>query len=144
MNDQPSLPYEGTEGWSGSETSRERAYRDASEGVASARQRAVLDLLSKCGADGATWFEVANALNLHHGQASGSLTALHKDGRIERLTETRGRCQIYVLPQYIGDREIAPYKPNKSRHEIWDEGYTAASEDSWNGTHTANPYPEAI
>jgi len=79
MSDQPSLPYAGTEGWSGSDTSRERAYNDATDGTASKRQRDVLDLMSRQEGDGVTWSEVADALNLHHGQASGSLSALHKE-----------------------------------------------------------------
>jgi len=140
---EPSLPYAGTEGWSGSDTSRERAYGEASDGTASERQRAVLDLLSRQEGDGVTWSEVAYALNLHHGQASGSLSALHHDDRIVRLKERRGRSQIYVLPQYAGERQTAPYKPNRdNRHTVWQEGYIAGHDDGRHGTVTPNPYPE--
>ena len=144
VSDEPSLPYDGTEGWSGSDTSRERAYADATSGTASKRQRDILDHLGRFDTAGATWAEVAAALNLHHGQASASLSALHQAGRIERLVERRGRSQIYVLPQYVDHREVAPFKPNRdSRHQVWDEGYVAGHNDGRFGTVTPNPYPEA-
>lgn len=144
MSDQPSLPYAGTEGWSGSDTSRERAYRDVTEGTAGQRQRQVLDHLSRMEGDGATWAEVAAALSLHHGQASASLSSLHLEGRVERLKERRGRSQIYVLPEYVGERETAPHRSNQSKddkHEVWEEGYQAGHEDGRHGTITPNPYP---
>jgi len=143
VTDQPSLPYAGTEGWSGSDTSRERAYADATAGTAGKRQRDVLDLLGRQGSDGLTWSEAAYALDLHHGQASASLSALHKEDRIARLKERRGRSQIYVLPQYVGDREVAPFRPNKdNRHAVWLEGYVAGHDDGRHGTVTPNPYEE--
>jgi len=144
--DEPSLPYDGTEGFSGSDTSAERARREASDGTASERQRGVLDFLQGTQVHGATWGEVAFALDLHHGQASASLSSLHQADRIVRLKERRGRSQIYVLPQYVGDRETAPFRPNRPKdgawHNIWDEGYTAGAEDGRHGTLTPNPYPE--
>lgn len=149
MSDEPTLPYAGTEGWSGSDTSRERAYRDATDGTASQRQRDTLDYLSRAEAYGATWSEVATALNLHHGQASGSLSALHMAGRIARLTERRERSQIYVLPQHVGDRDTVPHKSNQARvaaadlHGVWAAGYVAGHDDGRYGTVTPNPYPEA-
>lgn len=51
--------------------------------------------------------------DLHHGQASSVLSVLHKEGRLARLTEKRERCAVYVLPEYVGDRAAAPYRPNK-------------------------------
>jgi len=29
---------------------------------------------------------------------------LHKVGKLVRLTEVRGKCKVYVLPQYVNDR----------------------------------------
>lgn len=146
MADEPSLPYAGTEGWSGSDTSRERAYVDATDGTVGKRQRAVLDFLLGTQAYGATWYEVAFALDLHHGQASASLSSLHKEDRIVRLKERRQRSQIYVLPQYVGERETAPFKPNRPLgdgwHVVWDEGYAAGALDGRHGSVTPNPYPE--
>lgn len=145
MSDQAELPYAGTEGWSGSDTSRERAYADATDGTAGKRQRDTIDLLVRAEGDGATWFEVAQALGQHHGGASATLSVLHRAGRIERLTERRGRSQIYVLPEYVNDRPLAPHRTNRAhidKHEVWEEGYRAGHDDSRHGTITPNPYPE--
>lgn len=104
----PSLPYAGTEGNAGSSTSEERARREAVDGTASARQQAVLSWLLARGAYGATWQEVAEWFGWHHGQASGSLSALHKEGRLARLTERRGRSQVYVRPSWVQGRDTVP------------------------------------
>lgn len=101
----PVLPYAGSSGYSGSDTSRERAERDDSDGTTSARQRRVIALLDYRGTRGATWKEVADILGLHHGQASGSLSNLHKVGRISRLRQTRERCKVYVLREYLDGRD---------------------------------------
>lgn len=115
--DQPSLPYGNppTQGWSGSDTSRERAERDAASGTANERQQFVL-----AGLDtpeyrlwGITVKELREKTGWHHGVASSVLSVLHKDGRLARLTERRDRCAIYVLPQYADDRETAPHHANK-------------------------------
>jgi hypothetical protein len=103
-----SLEYAGTEGSAGSDASHERAEREASDGTASARQRLILEALDWADVDGMTWQEMAQKLGLHHGQATGSLSNLHKAGKIARLTEKRGRSSIYVLPEYIGDRATVP------------------------------------
>lgn len=100
----PDLPYDGSSGWSGSETSRERAEHDDSTGVTGARQRAVLSLALERGADGVTWREVAETLDIHHGSASGALSVLHKVDRLARLSETRGKAKVYVLPEFVEGR----------------------------------------
>ena len=53
---------------------------------------------------GATWKELAEQLSLHHGSASGVLSVLHLTGKVERLNETRNRCKIYVLPDFVAGR----------------------------------------
>lgn len=103
--ERPALPYAGTSGWSGSSTSRQRALEADESGVTAARQRNVVAFLHGVGTWGATWSDIAAALNVHHGSASGVLSVLHKTGRIMRLTETRDRCKIYVLPDYVNGRE---------------------------------------
>jgi len=103
------LPYGGTSGWSGSSTSRERAERDDADGTTSDRQLRTLVHLEHLGAVGVTWGELASAQGWHHGQASGVLSVLHKEGRICRLTERRNRCAIYVLPDKVYGRETAPH-----------------------------------
>lgn len=57
---------------------------------------------------GMTWKDLAHALTLHHGQSSGILSRLHAHGELERLTERRERCAVYVLPEYVNGRETAP------------------------------------
>lgn len=112
MTDLPLLPYAGTSGHSGSSTSRQRAITEDRSGTTAARQRSVLTILERCGSRGATWKEIAEELHLHHGQASGVLSTLHKEERIHRLTETRQRCKVYVDVGYVMGRETEPHKAN--------------------------------
>ena len=101
-----SLPYAGTSGWSGTDTSKERAKQSDSNGRTAALQSYIYKYLAfDAGANGATWKELSDKTGLHHGTISGSLSVLHKDGKIARLTERRGRCRVYVHPHYINGRE---------------------------------------
>lgn len=97
-------PYAGTSGWSGSDTSRERAEQADKDGTTSARQAAVLAALEVAGARGLTWAELASDFGWHHGTASGALSVLHKDGQIARLQERRGRMKIYTALRHINGR----------------------------------------
>ncbi len=99
----PSLPYAGTEGFAGSDTSRAQAQHDAVSGVASKRQRYVLIMAARAQERGITVAELRDT-NLHHGRISGALSVLHKEGRLARLTEVRDRCKVYVLPWYVKGR----------------------------------------
>lgn len=112
----PVLPYGPTpnSGWSGSDTSRERAEHDDATGVTGRRQRTLLTLLDAAGDRGKTWREAADGLGWHHGQVSGALSNLHSRGLVERLTERRGRSQVYVLPRYVLGREVTP-RPKRKR-----------------------------
>lgn len=115
MSDLPVLPYADattgrSSGWSGSDTSAERAHSQDADGTTGRRQRMVLRALGEAGERGATWTEIAGALHWHHGQASGALSTLHKAGRISRLLlERRGKCAVYVLDEYVGERPTAPH-----------------------------------
>lgn len=113
MSDQESLPYGGrtnpNSGHAGSDTSRERATRADADGTTSHRQQDVLKRLDYYGPRGMTWREFASMGGLHHGQASGVLSGLHKAGRVERLAETRDRCKVYVLSGYVNGRVTEPY-----------------------------------
>lgn len=112
------FPYAGTSGWSGSETSEERARRIDKTGVTSKRQRIVLGLVKQRGAQGITVKELRDATGWHHGIASGPLSVLHKEGHLVRLQERRLRCQVYVLPRYVMDRDTSPYHRNAKREEV--------------------------
>lgn len=105
-------PYAGTSGYAaGSAASEDRARTEDADGTTSKRQRSVRTYVAFRGAHGATWREVASALDLHHGQASAALSVLHKEGRLVRLVERRGgRSQVYVTPDHVLDRETAPHK----------------------------------
>jgi len=104
------LPYAGTSGWSGSRTSEERARQEDENGTTSWRQSETLGVLFDAGYFGVTWSELADIYGWHHGQASGVLSVLHKAGKIIRLKDRRNKSAIYVLPNYINDREISERK----------------------------------
>lgn len=111
--EQPMLPYNGTSGWSGSDTSAARAERNDSNGTTARQQNEVLRILDAFGGYGVTWKELAGMTGWHHGTASGNLSILHKAGRIARLTTTRQRCKVYVLPEYAVDRPTEPHGSHK-------------------------------
>ena len=101
------LPYDGTEGASGSSTSTDRAEHEVTSGAARRRQHEVVALLRTRRAFGVTVREMGVALGVnHHGTASGSLSAMHKEGLIRRLTEQRNRQKVYVLPEYVQRRDV--------------------------------------
>jgi hypothetical protein len=114
VTEQAALPYpepDGTrtQGHSGSSTSRERAVREASSGTASARQKEALRYARLGGTYGLTVKELRDMTGWHHGQASSVLSVLHKEGKLERLTTRRDRCQVYVRPAYVMGRETVPH-----------------------------------
>jgi len=114
----PFLPYAGTSGWSGSETSQERAINADASGETSENQAFTLKALEEAESNGLTWQELSNRTGWHHGKSSGALSNLHKAGHIARLIERRGRCQIYVALNHVQGRETAAYKPNTANEEI--------------------------
>jgi DNA-binding MarR family transcriptional regulator len=120
----PLLPYAGTSGWSGSDTSEERARTADTDGTTTRRQAQALATLRLAGAAGATWKELADLQQWHHGTASGVLSVLHKEGRVARLTDRRHGCAIYVLPEAVGNRLTAAH--GRKRPPITDEQVEAA------------------
>ncbi len=103
----PSLPYNGHSGHiAGSETSKARAIGEDKSGVTALRQKQVLEALQK-NPYGYTWKELAGRLNRHHGQISGALSALHKDGWVFALKRERNGCQIYMHYSYRDDHSSA-------------------------------------
>lgn len=112
----PILGYRNSSGHNNSETSRNRAKRDDSNGTTSDRQRRVLDYLAKTGYDGAVFSEVNRDLGFNSQSSSSVLSNLHKEGAIVRLKEKRSRSHVYVLGEFVARREIAPFKSNICRH----------------------------
>ncbi len=103
---QPELPYNGTSGHSGTDTSRERAFNADRSGKTALRQAQALNLLAQRKLLGMTWKELSEITGLHHGTASGVLSVLHKAGRIARLKETRKGCKVYVDVACIQGRVV--------------------------------------
>lgn len=96
------LPYNGTEGYVDSPASKERAVREAKEGVAGNRQQLILELVKEAGMHGLTWGEVQRQLpELHHGQISASLSVLHKGGDLFQLRPKRERSHPYVHHSFL-------------------------------------------
>lgn len=108
------LPYAGTSGWSGSDTSMDRAIEADTSGKTAKRQAEVIRALESSGSTGLTWIELQQIVPLHHGTLSGSLSVLHKEGVIARLTERRSRCKVYVMPEYVNDRMTEPHGRKKT------------------------------
>lgn len=116
----PVLPYGGTSGWSGSDTSKERAEQMDSTGTTKSNQSTTMQLLDRAKDVGLTWFELSEATGWHHGTASGALSVLHKAGQISRLKVRRKRSSVYVLNHYINDRDTEQHKPNVSARMLID------------------------
>lgn len=110
----PVLPYRQTSGHSGTDTSKARAEHLDKSGKTAHLQRQVLGVLDKRGSLGVTWRELAEIVNLHHGTVSGALSVLHKDGRIARLKETRGKSKVYVALEFVNGRPMERQGRNKS------------------------------
>lgn len=98
------LPYAGTSGWSGSETSRARAEHEDSTGLTVSRQQLTLRHLRHAGLAGLTFRELGDITGWHHGQSSGVLSVLHKEGMIARLAASRDGSKIYVRMDCIAGR----------------------------------------
>lgn len=129
MNDS-STPYAGTEGFSGTDTSRDRAESKAAS--AKRRQNAMLRYLASLGSAGATVVEAKRVAAFHgepgdnsrvalpaefkhHGTTSGTLSILHRAGAIARLVETRGKAHVYVLPEHIDGRPFERFVGNAEK-----------------------------
>ena len=116
MIEQPVLPYAGTSGWSGSDSSRDRAKTQDADGTTGLRQSQTLFYVRNQTERGLTWKELSEITNWHHGSSSGALSVLHKAGLIVRLTQRRNKCAIYVTSEYINGREIAQRKVKTCKH----------------------------
>lgn len=111
---QPELPYNGTSGHSGTNTSRARALSADRSGKTALRQAQALNLLAGRTTVGLTWKELSEYTGLHHGTASGVLSVLHKAGRIARLKESRNGCKVYVDLRCVNNRQVETQGRKKS------------------------------
>jgi hypothetical protein len=104
------VPYNGTAGWSGTDTSQQRALDNIHSGKELNNQEFALFILKSRGIHGATWKEIATHTGWHHGTASGVLSVLHQSGAIVRLYSARNRCKIYVHQDFKDDVKYVVYK----------------------------------
>lgn len=111
---QAELPYNGTSGHSGTDTSKERALHADRSGKTALRQAQALNLLSERTFQGITWKELSEVTGLHHGTASGVLSVLHKAGRIARLKDSRNGCKVYVDLRCVNGRQVETQGRKKS------------------------------
>ncbi len=96
MTQLPVTPYNGTGGHVDQPASRDRAIHDVESGQLAERQQTLLDLLHRKGTYGATWRELSDELDQHHGTVSGALSNLHKGELVFMLREKRKGSHIYV------------------------------------------------
>lgn len=133
---QEELPYGNkspTSGHAGSDTSRERAEQADRTGLTGERQLQALAELVKAESSGLTWAEFGQIASLHHGASSGTLSGLHKAGRIIRLSERRGGSKVYVHPDYVRGRDTEP-AGNTTATDMLAEMYDLLNEadQGWN------------
>lgn len=114
------------------DTSRERQEGNDGSGVTSHVQLHALQMLALRQGEGMTSAELEDQMGIGHGMASSAFSHLHRADRVKRVKERRGRHEVYVLPEYVGDREESPYRPRPKaqRHpsEYTLEEWEAAAE----------------
>jgi len=111
----PYVPYDGTAGWSGTDTSEQRALDNLYSGRELNNQQLALKYLKSRNDYGVTWKELATATGWHHGTASGVLSVLHQSGAIVRTIKTRNRCKVYVHQDY---KDIVIHEVYKKREKF--------------------------
>lgn len=115
MTSQPYVPYGGTAGWSGTDTSKERALINLRTGEEYNNQQKTLALIKSAGKLGFTWKELSDYTGMHHGTASGVLSVLHKSGAILRTTKVRDRCKVYMDISFTDTVKHEPYVEKKPK-----------------------------
>lgn len=120
---EPLVPYpspEGpTSGFSGTDTSEQRARTEDADGTTADRQRITTAHLMRAGRRGMTVKDLREATGWHHGRASSVLSVLHREGVIARLAEVRDRCHVYVTVPEVHGRETQPH--GRAKPKMTDE-----------------------
>ena len=78
-------------------------------------QRVAMRLMAKRKRRGITSIDLLQIPGVKPNLVSTALTNLHIDNEIVRLKARRDKAYIYVLPEFVGDREINPYMPQAVR-----------------------------
>lgn len=129
--------------------SRDRAQREANDGTAADRALQILNILTH-EPRGLTWGEVADRLGLHHGQASGALSNLHKTGRVFMLRTKRGKAHPYCHAHFRdaypdGERFDTPAQTHAGKTRELERTIIAALEANHRrGLHHPDPYIESL
>lgn len=112
--------YQGTLGFVPVDTSKERAIQEANNGTAEDRLDRVFRSVKNAGINGAIWTDVANDLNMHHGQVSSALSVLHRSHKIVMLTTKINRCHPYVDAQWLQhlDASQVVHEPKKTMTKL--------------------------
>lgn len=127
----------------------DRAVEESRNGTAADRALQILAVL-RANPLGLTWKEVADKLGLHHGQASGALSNLHKTGRVFMLREKRGRSHPYVHEDFrnaytTGERYDSPAQTYAGKARELEREIAAALEaDYQRGIHIDDPYIDGL
>lgn len=101
----------------GTEPSHDAAVEHELSGIKSKKQRFFLILLGQAGEKGATVGELreAKGSRYHHGSTSGLLSTLHSRDLVVALQERRDGQTVYVLPEFVNDRETRAYGRQQSK-----------------------------
>ena len=120
MNDDP-YHDGGTRGSSGGGASADAAHADLVSGLTNAAQKYVVIMAQQAGARGITVAELREKTGgLHHGRVSSATTKMHIAGKLVRLAERRGRSHVYVAPEFVGDRDVQPYRQQNVKLQVED------------------------
>jgi len=122
-------PYAGSSGWSGTDTSKRRAdYADAS-GLTLRRALRTVKILGDGGTRGWTTSEVCAAFpDSHWGVWSAALSRAHRVGEACLLVEERDGGHIYVLPEFVEEREVLPPQTRRRISKVVRRELTALAE----------------
>jgi len=115
--------YAGTSGYVNQPASLARAITEANNGTSTERARHIMTYLAYK-QEGMTWRQLAETMNLHHGQISGALSNLHKSGHVFMLRQQRNKCHPYVhsiyRDQYTPEQRIDEPVKTKSNQRLTD------------------------
>lgn len=131
------------------DTSIERAVEESRDGTAADRSLQILGLL-RTNPLGLTWKQVADRLGLHHGQASGALSNLHKTGRVFMLRTKRGKAHPYCHAHFRdahpeAERFDTPAQTHAGKTRELERTIIAALEANHRrGLHHPDPYIESL
>ena len=104
VNDINPFQYNGTSGSVPRDTSVQREQHERETGKTSLRAERFMGLLENSGAYGLTWRDLQTryrqryGVELHHGQISGMLSNLHKDGSVFTTTVLKRQNCLAYLP----------------------------------------------